>query len=263
MKLPVPVLALLVAMPAAAQDRPFCADRPGLGAPACTLAPGRVMVETGIGEWTRDDTSDERTDTIVVAETFVRIGVTETLEAQVGWTPYGRQRVRDRATGAMDRIDGVGDVLVGAKLNLANPDGEGFSIAVQPGFTLPVGRSGIGAGDWSAALLVPLSYGLSGGLSLQATPQALATVDEDGSGRHLAWGSVVGLGLTITDSLAAGLEVQVMRDDDPGEATTQAFAGVSTAWQPGEDWQLDAGVNLGLNRASDDLQLYAGISRRF
>ncbi|MGJ3627033.1 hypothetical protein AB5I41_09165 [Sphingomonas sp. MMS24-JH45] len=40
----------------------------------------------------------------------------------------------------------IGDALVGAKLNLANPDGSGVSFAIQPFVSLPVGREPVGAG---------------------------------------------------------------------------------------------------------------------
>jgi hypothetical protein len=205
--------ALALASPAAAQERELCADRPGLGAPPCIVDKGRVLVETGLAGWTRNDDGAVRADTLAIADSFVRIGVSDTVEAQIGWTPYARQRRRDRAGGGATTRDGVGDVLLGLKANLANPDGSGFSIAVQPGVTLPVGSDGIGAGDWSAALLVPLSYDLAG-VSLQATPQVYAATDADGSGRHLAWGSVVGIGVDLGGSVGAGRRSGGR--DDPG-----------------------------------------------
>ena len=46
----------LLPLAAHAAEREFCANRPGLGTPACTLAPGSAMVELGIAAW--DHTSD-------------------------------------------------------------------------------------------------------------------------------------------------------------------------------------------------------------
>lgn len=259
---------LLLASPALAQstgpkERDLCADRPGLGAPACTVDPGRVLVEVGLADWTRDADASRRTDTILFGDALVRVGLTETVELELGLTTLGRQRERDRTTGAIDRATRVGDALVGIKANLANPDGSGFSAALLPYATLPVGRQPVGAGDWGAGLIVPLSYELSDGFQLQASPELDAAVDGDGDGRHLAYGSTVGLEFSLTGSVSAAIEVQLIRDRDPSDTTTQALGGLSFAWQPSDDLQFDVGSNVALNRDTPDLEIYAGVSRRF
>src|SRR3546814_3847222 len=90
-----------------------------------------------------------------------------------------------------------------------------------------------------------------------------AAVDADGDGRHLAYGSVAGLGFDLSDDVSAAVELSLTRDRDPAGHATAALAGVSLGWQPGADSQWDIGVNAGLNRASPDVQLYAGYVRRF
>ena len=258
------IMLAIVASPAAAQEtRDFCPDRPGLGTPPCTTAPGRAMVEVGLADWTLDRTPQTRTDTVVAGDTLVRIGIAEHAEIQIGWTAFGHVRERERLTGVIDTASGVGDVTVAVRRNLANPDGSGTSIAVMPYATLPTGGSAIGAGDWGAGVLIPVSFDLGGGLSLGLTPEIDAAVDEDRSGRHVAYGSVVGLGVELSETLSATAEVQVLRDHDPDGHATQALAGLSAGWQPGEATQLDVGANLGLNRATSDVELYVGIARRF
>lgn len=256
-------LAVLIAAPAAAQDRDLCADRPGLGTPPCTVAPGKVMVEVGLVDWTLDRQPDTRTDTLLAGDTLVRFGVADHAELRIGWTAFGHVRERDRLTGAIDTMAGVGDVTVAANRNLVNPDGSGTSISLLPYATLPTGGSAIGAGDWGAGMLIPVSVELGGGVKLGLTPEIDAAVDDDRHGRHLAYGSVVGLGVDLSDAVSAAGEAQVIRDRDPGDHSTQALAGLSLGWQPGRDTQLDVGTNIGLNRASPDVELYVGVARRF
>lgn len=253
----------LVASPAMAEDRDFCADRPGLGTPACTVEPGKVVAEIGLGDWTHEHDAQTRTDTVLAGDALLRIGLTDSLEGQVGWTAFGWQRQRDLTTGALDKASRVGDVTLALRQNLRNPDGSGFSIAVMPYATLPVGRQPIGAGDWGAGLLVPVSVELTDKLSLTAAPEIDAAVDGDGHGRHLAYGSVAGLGLDVSDHLSAAAEVSLMRDRDPDGHETEALAGLSAGWKPGKDTQFDVGVNLGLNHESPDREIYFGVSRRF
>lgn len=257
------LVAMSMVTQAQAQERDYCPARPGLGTPACTIAPGRVSIETGILDWQRDDTPDERDDAVLVGDTLARFGLSDTIEAQVGWTPFGRLRTRDKATGRVDAADRVGDVLLGFKANLHNPDGGGFSAAIQPFVTLPVGRAPIGAGDWGAGVVVPVSVDLGDALNLQFSPEMDAATDGDGHGRHLAYGSVVGLGIALADSVGVTVEAQAMRDDDPDGRSTQVYGAVSAAWMPSERLQLDVGTTLGLNRDAADVELYFGISRRF
>lgn len=258
------LLLVMIASPAAAQEeREFCSDRPGLGTPPCTVAPGKVMVELGLADWTLDRTSNLRTDTLIAGDTLARIGIATHAELRIGWTAFGHVRERDRMTSAVDTSSGVGDVTVALNRNLANPDGSGNSVSVLAYATLPTGGSAIGAGDWGAGLLVPASFELNDAVSLTLTPEIDAAVDEDRNGRHLAYGSVVGFGFDLAKDVSAGAEVQVMRDRDPDGHNTQALAGLSLGWQPGKDTQLDIGTNLGLNHASPDVEAYVGISRRF
>ena len=151
-------IALPVA--ASAEQRSYGPLRPGLGTPANTMAPGQVSIETGFLDWQRDDTDGIRSDTLLVGETTVRVGVTPSIEVMAGWTPFGHVRVRDD-TGTVEQANRVGDAIIGFKTNLAHPDGSGLSAAVQPFVVLPVGRAPVGVGDWGAGVVAPISYDLS------------------------------------------------------------------------------------------------------
>jgi hypothetical protein len=193
----------------------------------------------------------------------VRYGLTDSLEARVGWTGYGHERVRDRMTGGVSRQSGVGDVTLGLKQNLSNPDGSGLSIALLPFATLPVGRQPVGAGDWGAGMLIPVTYELSDTIQLGFTPEVDAEVDEDGDGRHLAFSGVVEFNDKLNDALTATLEYQALRDRDPAGHETRQIAGLSLAWEAKRQLQLDIGSNIGLDHAAPNVELYVGISRKF
>jgi hypothetical protein len=256
-------LLLVVAVPATAEERDYCPARPGLGTPACTIAPGRVSVETALADWSKDEDGSQRSDTVLVGDTLVRIGLTDTIEAQVGWTPFGHVRTRDKLAGTVDSADTIGDALVGLKANLLHPDGSGLSIAVQPFATLPIGRDPLGAGDWGAGMVIPVDYQLNDRFSLQFTPELDAAVNGDGKGRHLAASGTIGLGVALGKTVSGTVEFQALRDDDPGGRTTQALASVSLAWMAHDNLQLDIGSAFGLNSAAPDAELYMGVSRRF
>jgi hypothetical protein len=257
------VAAGAAAIPAAAEERDYCPARPGIGTPACTIAPGHVSVETALSDWTRDENSDHRSDTILIGETLVRLGVTDAIELQAGFTSFGHLRTRDKLSGTVERANRVGDALLGFKADLKNPDGSGLSAAVQPFVTLPVGRSPVGAGDWGVGLVVPITYDLSDAINLEATSEIDAAVNQDGNGRHLAFSETAGLTLALNKNVTATAELQALRDDNAYGATTQFLAGLSLACMVGKNMQIDAGANAGLNRNSPAMELYLGVARRF
>ena len=258
------MLAWAVPVAAQAADlRDYCTDRPGIGTPPCIIDRGHVSVEVGLADWTLDRTTDERDSQYLFGGALIRLGITDTTEVQLGWDGFGIDHDRDRTAGTRSSAHRAGDMTVAVRQSLANPDGSGLSIALQPYATLPVGREPIGAGDWGAGLLVPINYGLSEQLTLEVMPEIDAAVDEDGKGRHLAFGSVVGLTDKISEAVTASVEMQALRDRDPSGHATMMLAGLSLAWQPSDNWQLDVGSNAGLNHNSPDVELYLGASRRF
>src|SRR6185295_14788764 len=105
------VAGLFAAISAAAQEpRGLCGDRPGLDTPPCTVDRGHLQAETAIGDWTRDLRRRERTDAVLVADTQLRYGVTDAIEARLAWTPFGWVRTHDREAGTTERRSGIGDV---------------------------------------------------------------------------------------------------------------------------------------------------------
>nr|QQZ49043.1 hypothetical protein JKL49_17735 [Phenylobacterium glaciei] len=60
-----------------------------------------------------------------------------------------------------------------------------------------------------------------------------------------------------------GVELWASRDDDPAGATTQASFDLTAAWTPSDNVQLDVGLNAGLNHDTPDIEVYAGLARRF
>lgn len=254
-------LTALPSIAAAGDERDFCPDRPGLGTPACTLDDGQLAIELGAVSWTLDRWADGRSDTIATGDLLLRYGIRQNLEVQLGWDGLATTRVR--SGGRVEKASGTGDVLLAVRRNLKNPDGSGFSLAVMPYATLPVGGSATGAGDWGAGLLLPVSRDLPASFGIGLTGSVEAAVDEDRDGRHLAYGAIVGLDIPVSEAVGATAEFSARRDDDPSGASTGLLAGLSAGWTPAPSLQLDAGTTFGLNHHVPHVQLYFGIARRF
>ena len=239
----------------------FCADRPGLGTPACTIDRGHLAVELGLADWTIDRRAGSRTDSIVAGDLLLRYGLSGSLEAQIGWQALGIARDRD-AAGAVDWRSGSGDLRLALRQALYDQGGSGFAVAVMPFVTLPVGGATIGEGDWTAGVVLPISYALPNDVQIGFTAQIDAAADAEGSGHHLAYGGVLGLDLPLGKALGATLELAAERDEE-GAGTTEWRTGLSLAWSVAESVQLDTGAVIGLDRQAPDLEFYLGVAKRF
>jgi len=110
---------------------------------------------------------------------------------------------------------------------------------------------------------VPIDYELSDSVQLQLSPEVDAVPNEDGSGRHLAYGNVLGLEFTLGQAVELDFEVSTFRDHEPGDRSTQLLAAAAVDWKPTDNLQLDLGSAFGLNRQSPDVRIYAGVTQRF
>ena len=266
-------LALVAAMPALAQQVPgqdqgdddhepakprFCPTRPSLGGSSCTTEPGRVHVEVSLIDWQRDDRSDMRDDRVIAGDFLTRIGIGSKTEVQIGWTGFGHDRQRDKQSGDVDVTNGVGDVTLALRQHLAGEEGKPFSAGIQPFVTIPAGRYPVGAGDWSAGVIVPVQYDLTKKLAVQFTAEGDAATNESGSGQHLAYSGIAGLRYKLTDDVNLIGELELERDRDPSGHETHALAAGSVSWKATKTLQLDAQAIAGLNRTSPDIRLVMG-----
>jgi hypothetical protein len=261
-RLPALLVAVAALLPCAAhaEEREFCADRPGLGTSACTLAPGDAMVEIGLAAWDHSRDAGSIEDDVTAGDLLVRVGVGETTEIHLGFTGYARQRVRDRTGSGVTRISGVGDVTLAVRQGLAGGNGP---VAIQAFVTLPTAKDALGVGRLSGGVLLPVDIDLPGDLELGLTPELDIIPDTKRDGRHVAWGGVVGLAHPLGESLSLSGEVGVFRDDDPDEASTDARFAAALAWQVAERVQVDFEVDAGLSAAAPDRTLALGLAWRF
>lgn len=255
-----------MALPAAAwgQEGPrFCPTRPSLEGSACTTEPGRVHVEFSVADWELDNQPDSRTDTWLGSDFVARLGVGKSTEVQLGWSPIGYVRERDKGDNSVSRQLRSGDIRLAVRQNLRNPDGKGLSFGLEPFVTLPVGRAPIGAGTWGAGLVLPVTYDLTDTLNIGATGEADAQPDEDGAGRHFRYSGVVAASIALADRLNATIEAEWLHDHDPADPTTQALAGLGLQYELTPTRALYGEAVAGLNQESPDLHLYMGMAALF
>ena len=250
----------LTSVPGAAEAlRPLCPNRPGDATPACIVDAGHIQVETGLADWSSDRRSAVDRDIVSLFSTEIRYGLDGTTEIGVIWSPYNSMTIRDVRTHDRAHSAGVGDLTLSVRRSIANPDGAGVALAIQPFIIAPTGTNGMGAGGWSFGVLVPFSVDIGSGFNLGTSAQ-IKSVPSDSGGRHAAYFGVVGASHQI-GPLQAGVEFAAASE----QSVTQATANLTLAWTPAKrpNFQIDAGLNRGLNPNTPSTRIYFGVSQLF
>ena len=252
---------VLLAAAAATPDLTICADRPGKASQTCTVPPGHVQIEIGIGDWTLTKTGGARDTVLTIGQFAVKYGLTERSHIEVDVTPW--QRVTSRVGSVRDRESGFGDLLLVYK-QLLTSAGAPLQVAASPFVKVPTARRPIGNRKWEGGLVVPIQYAIpKTPLTVSLTPELDWVADGDGHGYHALGASVANLGWQATPTLNLSAEVWGQWDWDPSGTERQASADVAASWLASKRVQLDVGANFGLNRATPDADLYLGVSRLF
>lgn len=246
--------------------RDFCPDRPGRLTPACIVDSGHLVVETAAFDFSHHATATDVTDTVAAASTTLRYGVTQHFEIVAAWTPYVHQRMRTLGIpgAAAARSEGIGDVTLGFKQSLLNPDGKKFSLALQPFVVIPTAKAALGVGSVVEGLIVPITYALPASFALGLSPEIDRIANIGGPGHHVSYTIIGGINRQF-GGLNAGIELAGVRDDDPTGRTTKATFDVFAAYIPKAlpSVQFDAATYIGLNHDTPDVEVLIGVSKRF
>jgi hypothetical protein len=248
-------MSLLLMLASAASEPPICTDRPTKANATCTVAPGRLQIETAAIDWTLTKAGGSETKSLALGATAIKFGIDDRSDLQLLVTPF----VHLKTGGAS--ISGFGDVTVRYKYRIT-AGGMPVQIALIPFVKVPAAKKGIGNGKVEGGLAMPLSLGL-GSATLTFGPEIDVLADNDRSGRHVAVVNLVNLAVPVATGLTAVGELWSNFNFDPAETVKQASADAALAYAVSNRMQLDAGANFGLTRDTADVELYAGISTRF
>jgi Putative MetA-pathway of phenol degradation len=277
------LILALMATPAAARDdddaqddaiifadtpdplRELTTDRPDVTESPFTIDAGHIQIETTLLGYTRSprDAAGVLTDTYEFGTTNLRFGVTDRLELDLVWQPYGIVDPSDAGTTRR----GVGSVDLRAKLNLWGNDGlvqpGDTALALLPYVTLPIDdANGIGEAEVGFGLIVPLAIELGEGFGFGLNAAANFTRSADNPTHDAALLTSASLAYEWTDRLGTYAEAvwEFSRAGPDGDVVT---LDTGLTYAIGQNWQLDAGINIGVTRAADPIAPFIGFSARF
>lgn len=237
--------------------RELATDRPDATESPLTVDAGRVQVEMDLVNMTRNRLDGVRTAAWEVAPFNLRLGLTPCFELGVFVAPWQRETEQPRV-GPKEKRAGFGDTTMRGKLNLGGNDGGPLAWGLMADLKLPTASGGFSNGKCEGALTLPVAFELGGGW--EGGAMTLVELRHTGGGDYRAvGGNTVTVGHEIAGRLGGFVELTSAAGDGAHVATCNG----GLTYRVGRDGQVDGGVNLGLSRGAPDVQVFAGMARRF
>jgi hypothetical protein len=245
--------------------RSFCADRPTKSTGPCTVDAGHLQFESDIANVTWATTGGVDTTSALYTNPTLKLGLTNTLDVEINIAPYQTVTSKDRTSGITTRGSGVGDLFLRAKLNLLGDDSGSVAIALEPFVKIPTAPKSVGNGAVEEGVLAPIQFTLPDSWTLALDPEADGLKNALDDGQHLNIQTPISFGRPISKTVTGFVELWLDENFEPSGHTTQASFDLAAAWIPAKrpNFQLDGGVNLGLNTQTPGVQAYVGVSQRF
>ena len=242
--------------------RPMSADRPDVTESPKTVDAGAVQLEISFFEYLHDsdNTSAEKTDSLLLAFSNVKVGLLNNVDLQIVFAPYVRDETRPDA-GPTTVSEGFSDVVVRLKINFWGNDEGDTALGILPFIKIPTGTS-LSNGRVDAGIALPFGWDINEKVELGVMPQ-LDLVYNDSTGTHdlgLLFSTV--LGFEIWGPVAGYVEyvgIAFFNGGDDHESLL-SFGGT---YEVTPNAVLDVGARVGLNRSANDLAVFTGITLRF
>lgn len=241
---------------ASGELRELKTDRPDKTESPQTVDAGHIQIELDAATFTRDKTGDRRIDTVALAPFNLKYGLGTQTDIQLVVAPYQRQTVKNRISGSKSVLQGFGDITLRLKQNVWGNDGGSTSLALMPFIVLPTARRELGADGVEFGIIVPLAVKITNAVDLGL----MTEIDglRENNKYHASFINSATLGFSLAGGLGFYTELYTERDHN---WIVTADTGVTLAL--GSNSQIDAGINVGLTDAADDLNAFVGFSHRF
>jgi hypothetical protein len=241
--------------------RELTADRPDKTESPITVDAGHFQLEMDFANYTFDSTKHETTKAWAVAPANLKVGILNNVDLQVIVETYNTQTTKDRDTGGKQRVSGFGDVTLRCKTNFWGNDGGFSAFGMMPFVKLPTAADGIGNGAVEGGVILPFLLRLPAdwGIGTHLVIGQIRNVAR--GGYHQEAIQTVTVGHDI-GKWSGYLELFSHVSNEPHAGWAATFD-CGASYRLTRDVQLDAGVNIGLTSAADDVNPFVGLSVRY
>lgn len=241
------------------QMRELSTDRPDTTESPYSVDAGHYQIELEALSFGKDKSGGVTTKTIS-SSVNVKAGICNRSDLQVVLEFY--RNVDVSGNGFDDDVDGIGDMDIRYKFNFWGNDGGPTALAVMPFVTLPTHSEDFGSSrDVEGGIILPFATEVEGGWSVGVMLEMDVIRNDADDAYTVSWLQSVTASHQIVGDLSGFLEfVNISSADD--DAASEAYFDAGVTYGFGDDIQFDAGTNIGLTQASEDVRFFLGISLR-
>jgi hypothetical protein len=233
--------------------RPLSADRPAVSPSPYTVDAGSVQLEMSFFELINDG-EDEA---YAIAPFNLKLGLTNSLDVQLLFTPYARRDPPDDSANS-----GVGDLEFRAKWNLWGNDGASTSLAVIPFLRLPTSSDDLGTDEVEGGVLVPFRAKLNPDWTLGVSGGVEFVHDEPSDDHEFEFPHTLAIFYAVDPELTLyGEYVGISTTAD--NTQYMISVGLGLQYLINNDWALDLGTLIGLEGNAPDFVFRTGMTLRF
>ena len=246
--------------------RELSTDRPDQTESPYTVDAGHFQLEMDILNYGYDRNTPARDNTrlehVSIATVNLKLGLLNNVDLQLVIDSYTSTRAHDRSSGSVETHRGFGDIASRLKLNLWGNDGGPTAGALLPFVKLPTNQDGLGNKSFEGGIIFPFAMSLPYGFGMGLMTEVDAARDLSKNGYHPEFANSVTLSRDIIGKLAGYVEFFSRVSSESGSSWIGMFD-VGFTYGLAENIQLDAGANIGLTRAAEDINPFVGLSWRF
>jgi hypothetical protein len=244
--------------------REMITDRPDKTESPYTADAGHFQIETDIYNVTRDKTTADGVETQTQSAVFMasnlKLGITNSIDFQTVVTPQTLSESQETGASRTSEV-GFGDTTLRLKVNLMGNDGGDIAIGLMPFVKLPTASGSLGNGKIEGGLIFLTGIGLPGDCGLGSMLQVNGFKNDANNGYHTEFISTLTFGFPLFGELGMYTEFFSQSSTEAGSEWVATFdTGLTYLLSP--NFQLDAGINIGLTPAADDLNPFVGFSAR-
>jgi hypothetical protein len=240
--------------------RSFSTDRPPKANSPYTVDAGHFQYETDIAVYSYGNTDGVKTQDWTVVDPTLKLGLTNTIDAELQVTPY--ETALTKTAASTTNVSGYGDTIARLKISVLGDDRGAVAVALLPYVKLPTAQSGLGNGSVEGGLILPISISAPGGFTVIVMPEGDYLKDTSGNGYHGAFDFLINVSHPIDKRWTFYSEVFTSQSfESQDKAVYTLDEALTFALTP--NLQLDFGGNFSLNSIAPRTQLYAGLSQRY
>jgi outer membrane putative beta-barrel porin/alpha-amylase len=248
--------------------REFAPDRPDLTDNPFTVDAGHVQLEADLVNYSlsRPDPEGTVTEKFLFGTTDIRVGLTNNIEVDALVQPINAVHTQFVHPSMDDWAAGPDTLEIGSKFNLYGNDTfekpGSIALGIRPFIEIPTVHNGVGEEDVEGGVSALLAIKLSTKTELEMMTEYDIVKDEEGSGYHVEYFNSASYEYEWNSKISTYFEVATLfGNEDPSGGIVQFGAGI--LYQPRENVQIDVGSNFGVTRASDRINPFVGITKRF